>query len=62
MLSISAARAASIQELSEAIGISSRRFAATEHLEERGYLERSHGGALIQKQLQSTLSQRLRSG
>ena len=47
--------AASIQELSEAIGISlSTVRRDLEHLEERGYLERSHGGALIQKQLQST--------
>jgi len=46
---------ASIQELSEAIGISlSTVRRDLEHLEERGYLERSHGGALIQKQLQST--------
>ena len=47
--------AASIQELSEAIGISlSTVRRDLEHLEARGYLERSHGGALIQKQLQST--------
>jgi len=47
--------AASIQELSEQIGISvSTVRRDLEHLEERGYLERSHGGALIQKQLQST--------
>src|ERR1700729_4066404 len=47
--------AASIQELSEAIGISlSPVRRDLEHLEERGYLERSHGGALIQRQLQST--------
>ena len=47
--------AASIQELSEAIGASvSTVRRDLEHLEERGYLERSHGGALIQKQLQST--------
>jgi DeoR family transcriptional regulator of aga operon len=47
--------AASIQELSEAISISlSTVRRDLEHLEERGYLERSHGGALIQKQLQST--------
>lgn len=47
--------AASIQELSEEIGISvSTVRRDLEHLEERGYLERSHGGALIQKQLQST--------
>src|SRR5258708_37388492 len=47
--------AASIQELSEAIGISlSTVRRDLEHLEERGYLERSHGGALIQTQLQST--------
>ena len=47
--------AASIQELSEAIGISlSTVRRDLEHLEERGYLERSHGGALIQEQLQST--------
>ena len=47
--------AASIQELSEAIGISlSTVRRDLEHLESRGYLERSHGGALIQKQLQST--------
>jgi DeoR family transcriptional regulator of aga operon len=47
--------AASIQELSEAIGISlSTVRRDLEHLEERGYLERSHGGALIQRQLQST--------
>jgi DeoR family transcriptional regulator, aga operon transcriptional repressor len=46
---------ASIQELSEAIGISlSTVRRDLEHLEERGYLERSHGGALIQTQLQST--------
>ena len=42
--------AASIQELSEAIGISlSTVRRDLEHLEARGYLERSHGGALIQK-------------
>jgi DeoR family transcriptional regulator, aga operon transcriptional repressor len=47
--------AASVQELSEAIGISiSTVRRDLEHLEERGYLERSHGGALIQKELQST--------
>src|ERR1700759_5105500 len=47
--------AASIQELSEATGISiSTVRRDLEHLEERGYLERSHGGALIQRQLQST--------
>jgi DeoR family transcriptional regulator of aga operon len=47
--------AASIQELSEATGISiSTVRRDLEHLEERGYLERSHGGALIQKELQST--------
>ncbi len=47
--------AASIQELAEAIGASiSTVRRDLEHLEERGYLERSHGGALIQKQLQST--------
>ena len=47
--------AASIQELAEAIGISTSTVRRDlEHLEERGYLERSHGGALIQKQLQST--------
>jgi DeoR family transcriptional regulator, aga operon transcriptional repressor len=47
--------AASIQELAEALGISiSTVRRDLEHLEERGYLERSHGGALIQKQLQST--------
>lgn len=47
--------AASIQELSEAVGISiSTVRRDLEHLEERGYLERSHGGALIQKQMQST--------
>ena len=41
--------AASIQELAEAIGISlSTVRRDLEHLEERGYLERSHGGALIQ--------------
>jgi len=47
--------AASIQELAEAIGASiSTVRRDLEHLEERGYLERSHGGALIQKQLPST--------
>jgi DeoR family transcriptional regulator of aga operon len=47
--------AASIQELSQAIGISISTIRRDlEHLEERGYLERSHGGALIQKQLRST--------
>ncbi len=47
--------AASIQELSDAVGISiSTVRRDLEHLEERGYLERSHGGALIQKQMQST--------
>jgi DeoR family transcriptional regulator of aga operon len=47
--------AASIQELAEEIGISvSTVRRDLEHLEERGYLERSHGGALIQKQVQST--------
>src|SRR5580658_7215276 len=47
--------AASIQELSDAVGISiSTVRRDLEHLEERGYLERSHGGALIQKQTQST--------
>jgi DeoR family transcriptional regulator, aga operon transcriptional repressor len=47
--------AASIQELSQATGISlSTVRRDLEHLEERGYLERSHGGALIQKQIQST--------
>ena len=47
--------AASIQELSEAIGISISTIRRDlEHLEERGYLERSHGGALIHKQLRST--------
>ncbi len=47
--------AASIQELSEAIGISTSTVRRDlEHLESRGYLERSHGGALIQKELQST--------
>ena len=47
--------AASIQELSDALGISlSTVRRDLEHLEERGYLERSHGGALIQKRLQST--------
>ncbi len=47
--------AASIQELSEAIGISTSTVRRDlEHLENRGYLERSHGGALIQKELQST--------
>src|SRR6204780_3681879 len=46
---------ASIQELSEAMGASlSTVRRDLEHLEARGYLERSHGGALIQKQLQST--------
>ena len=47
--------AASIQELAEAMGASlSTVRRDLEHLEQRGYLERSHGGALIQKQLQST--------
>ncbi|MFC7397338.1 DeoR/GlpR family DNA-binding transcription regulator [Chelatococcus sp. GCM10030263] len=47
--------AASIQELAQAIGISMSTVRRDlEHLEERGYLERTHGGALIQKQLQST--------
>lgn len=47
--------AASIQELSEAIGISISTIRRDlEHLEERGYLERSHGGAIIQKHLRST--------
>jgi DeoR family transcriptional regulator of aga operon len=47
--------AASIQELSDAVGISiSTVRRDLEHLEERGYLERSHGGALIQKRMQST--------
>jgi DeoR family transcriptional regulator of aga operon len=47
--------AASIQELSEAIGISISTIRRDlEHLEERGYLERSHGGAIIQKQRRST--------
>ncbi|MBZ9938454.1 DeoR/GlpR family DNA-binding transcription regulator [Mesorhizobium sp. BR1-1-16] len=47
--------AASIQDLAEAIGISMSTVRRDlEHLEERGYLERSHGGAVIQKQLQST--------
>jgi DeoR family transcriptional regulator of aga operon len=47
--------AASIQELAEEIGISiSTVRRDLEHLEERGYLERSHGGALIHKQVQST--------
>jgi DeoR family transcriptional regulator of aga operon len=46
--------AASIQELAEAIGTSMSTVRRDlEHLEERGYLERAHGGALIQKQLQS---------
>ena len=52
--SASAARPRS-RNLSEAIGISlSTVRRDLEHLEARGYLERSHGGALIQKQLQST--------
>ncbi len=47
--------AASIQELAEAMGASlSTVRRDLEHLEARGYLERSHGGALIHKQLQST--------
>jgi DeoR family transcriptional regulator of aga operon len=47
--------AASIQELAEEIGISMSTVRRDlEHLEERGYLERSHGGALIQKPVQST--------
>jgi DeoR family transcriptional regulator, aga operon transcriptional repressor len=47
--------AASIQELAEAMGASlSTVRRDLEHLEARGYLKRSHGGALIQKQLQST--------
>lgn len=47
--------AASIQELAEATGISMSTVRRDlEHLEERGYLERSHGGAVIPKQLQST--------
>jgi DeoR/GlpR family transcriptional regulator of sugar metabolism len=47
--------AASIQELAEAIGASiSTVRRDLEHLEGRGYLERSRGGALIQKQVQST--------
>lgn len=46
--------AASIQELADAIGISiSTVRRDLEHLEARGYLERAHGGALIQKHLQS---------
>jgi DeoR family transcriptional regulator of aga operon len=52
---IRARGAASVQELSDAIGISiSTVRRDLEHLEERGYLERTHGGALIQKQRQST--------
>jgi DeoR family transcriptional regulator of aga operon len=47
--------AASIQELADELKISiSTVRRDLEHLEERGYLERAHGGALIQKQLQST--------
>jgi DeoR family transcriptional regulator, aga operon transcriptional repressor len=47
--------AASIGELSVAVGISiSTVRRDLEHLEEAGYLERSHGGAIIQTQLQST--------
>ena len=48
--------AASIQELSDAVGASPSTVRRDlEHLEERGYLERSHGGALIQRrQPQST--------
>lgn len=52
---IRARGAASVQELSEAIGISiSTVRRDLEHLEERGYLERSHGGALIQNHTRST--------
>jgi DeoR family transcriptional regulator of aga operon len=44
--------AASIQELADAVGISASTVRRDlEHLEERGYLERAHGGALIQPQL-----------
>ena len=47
--------AASIQELAEEIGISMSTVRRDlEHLEERGYLERSHGGAVLQKPIQST--------
>lgn len=47
--------AASVQDLAETTGISiSTVRRDLEHLEERGYLERAHGGALIQKHLQST--------
>ena len=46
--------AASVHELAESIGISiSTVRRDLEHLEEGGYLERAHGGALIQKHLQS---------
>lgn len=52
---IRARGAASVGELSDAIGISiSTVRRDLEHLEERGYLERTHGGALIQKEAQST--------
>ena len=52
---IRARGAASVGELSDAIGISISTIRRDlEHLEERGYLERTHGGALIQKPAQST--------
>jgi DeoR family transcriptional regulator, aga operon transcriptional repressor len=42
--------AASIQELADAVGTSPSTVRRDlEHLEERGYLERTHGGALIQQ-------------
>jgi len=42
--------AASIQELADAVGTSPSTVRRDlEHLEEKGYLERSHGGALIQQ-------------
>ena len=47
--------AASIQELAEAIGASQSTIRRDlEHLEEKGYLERTHGGALIQRTNHST--------
>ena len=46
---------ASIQELSDAIGISTSTVRRDlEHLEERGYLERAHGGAVVQREPRST--------
>jgi DeoR family transcriptional regulator, aga operon transcriptional repressor len=47
--------AASIQELSEAIRASVSTIRRDlEHLEEKGYLERTHGGALLQRTTHST--------